>query len=135
MDLSSVKPHTTTLHLVLPGTRKRIGLALELQSMTSDAVEAVDKAAFKERREMLERGEEPDAAFLERKGLDRYCAAVVDWTWEDDFEGNTGNWGGEQLEFTPENLRKVMGNDVVLSQVMAAAGDDARFFAKLAKAT
>lgn len=135
MDLASVKPHTTTLHLVLPGTSKRIGLALELQSLTSPEVEAVDEQTRSEARDLREAGKEADKAFWEEAGVKRYCAAVVGWTWGEDFEGKPGNWKGEQLEFTPENLRKVISHDVVFPQVMRAAGDEARFFANHAKAT
>lgn len=135
MDLASVKPHTTTLHLVLPGTSKRIGLALELQSLTSPAVEAVDEQTREDARNLREAGKEADKAFWEEAGVKRYCAAVVGWTWGKDFNGEPGNWGGEQLEFAPENVRKVIAHDVVFPQIMKAAGDEARFFAKLAKAT
>ena len=128
MDISGIDPHTSTLRLKLPGSSEKIGLALELQSLTSDACQKVveeNQAAYAEARE--KHGEIPKETY-EEGGLKLYAATIVGWTWEKD-----ASWGGEQLKFTKANVMKVLSKDFILRQVTEAANEQKRFFAKYAK--
>lgn len=65
---------------------------------------------------------------LEANRLDVLVAATQGWEWGKDSEGKDGSFGGEQLEATPENIRKVYKVEWIRSQVDDALADDAAFF-------
>ena len=121
MDISSIKAATTQVEIRHPGTQELIGLNVWLKPMSDSAVKAVQRRFTNEalrQRNMKLTAEKADA-----NRTDILLAAIDRWEWTND-----ASFEGEQLDCTPENVRKVLKVDWVRDQIDEALGDDASFF-------
>lgn len=127
MDLSSITASQNTVEIRHPKTQEPIGLSITLRPATCDQVQAVKRKVTNENLRM--RGKSLTAEKLEANGIEMLVAAIETWTWGKDVSGEEASWGGEKLEPTPANIRKVLREAPwIKSQVDDAFGDEAAFF-------
>lgn len=136
-DLAEIfKPNTGVSYEVLhPGTGKEIGLRLFLRSINDPAVKPITKRVENARlkAERTKRAGGFTAEEMEKNAIEIIAACVVGWEWYNDADGVPGSLGGEQLEFTPLNLNKILAIDKLRSQIDAELMDEDRFFTNSAK--
>ncbi|MEX0859853.1 MAG: hypothetical protein WD017_02825, partial [Cucumibacter sp.] len=100
-----------------PGTGEPTGLVLK-------CVSPQDAAAAPARRMFIDRQQRKKGA-TEQDAIEFMAALVQGWEW-----GGESNWRGDQLAFTPANVRTVLAEPWVRTQVDEALGDNATFFTK-----
>jgi len=129
VDLLSLQPSTITLDLTHPATGAHLGVRVELQSLESDEVKAVERRiknkAFKSGRSSVtaEKVEDNATAIL--------AAAIVSWTFSKDAYGNDATLDGDaKPACTDANKRKFLAVPALAKQIDTALGDEAAFFVK-----
>lgn len=122
MDISSIKAATTQVEIRHPGTQELIGLNVWLKPMSDSAVKAVQRRFTNEA--LRHRGMKLTVEKADANRLDILVAAIDHWEWVGD-----AKFDGEQLDCTPENVRRVLKVDWLKDQIDEALGDDAAFFA------
>jgi hypothetical protein len=121
MDLASIKPSTVSVDVKHPGNSKPTGLVIDVGPADSPSVKKVRR---RHNDKILQsRGRRLTAEQVERNQIEILAAAIVGWTWNGD-----AAWGGAKLEFTPENVEKVLAAGWVRSQVEEVLDDEAGFF-------
>lgn len=112
-----------------PGTGREMGLRLFLQAIESEAVKPVTRRIENERLK-LERTRKGgfNADQLRQNGIDIITACVTGWEWYQDADGNPGGFAGEQLAFTPVNVKTVIAVDWLRTQLDRELMDESRFF-------
>lgn len=123
MDILSLIPSTITVDLKHPGTGAPLGIKLELRSMDSDEVKAVERGlrnkAMKSGRNGIsaEKVDDNTAAIL--------AATIVSWT----FCGDAELGGDKKPACNEANKKKLVSVPPIAKQIDAAIGDEAAFFA------
>lgn len=122
MDISAAfTPVSTRPFKVLdPRDDKPTGLILNLRPLTDPKVKRV-KHAIQNKR-LASRKFKVTSEQLESQTLEIHIACVDSWEWTGD-----SNWNGKKLEFTDENVREVLSNEIIKDQVDADLGDIAGF--------
>jgi len=117
------------LEITHPGTGREMGLRLLLQAIESEAVKPVTRRIENERLK-LERTRKGgfNSDQLRQNGIDIISACIIGWEWHDDASGNAGGFAGEQLAFTPANVKKVLEVDWLRMQIDRELMDESRFF-------
>lgn len=111
-----------------PGTKKGMGLFITLQSIRS---EAPNKLSKRNQASAMKRARQnnpftPDE--LRANEIEIIAACVTGWRWGLDADGKMGNAGGQQLDFTPENVAKVLNVDEIREQLSGEINDEANFY-------
>lgn len=123
MDILSIQPHTITVDLKHPATGEDIGVKVELQSLESDEVKAVQRQmtnkALKSGRNNV------TAEKIEGNSLTLLAAAIVSW----EFSGDANLGGDKKPACTAANKMKLLGNSALAKQIDQALGDETAFFA------
>lgn len=122
MDLTAIVPHSRKIEIRNPADGKGTGLFLEIVSQHDDRVKAVERAT--QNKVLRTRNRTLDADLVQDATLDKLVASVVGWEW-------TGNaaWGKDgKLEFSADNVRKVLSNTVIRQQLEEELADEAAFF-------
>ncbi|MCD1266072.1 hypothetical protein B5M44_19175 [Shinella sumterensis] len=128
MDLLTLQPNTLTVDLKHPATGEPLGVTVELRSLESDEVKAVERSiknrALKSGRNAVsaEKIDDNTAALL--------SAAIVSWT----FSGDANLGGDKKPACTDANKRKLLAVPAIAKQIDQALGDEAAFFASSASA-
>ncbi|MDO6966987.1 hypothetical protein [Rhizobium alvei] len=126
MDLLSITPNTTFLALKHPATGEDIGVTVELRSLESDEVKAVERMiknkALKGGRNTVtaEKIDDNAAAIL--------SAAIVSWS----FSGDANLGGDKNPACNDANKRKLLSVPPIAKQIDQALGDETAFFASSA---
>lgn len=117
------------MEITHPGTGREFGLRLFLRAIESDEVKPVTRRIENERLK-LERSRKGgfNSDQIRQNGIDIITACVTGWEWHDDADGQPGGFKGEQLAFTPANLKMVLAVDWVRTQVDRELMDESRFF-------
>lgn len=111
-----------------PGTGKAMGLSLTIQSMKSEPVKAILKTLETEGFARRRRNKPLTVDEVRENAIRIMLVVVTGWRWHEDADGNQGSAGGEQLPFTPENLRRILEIDDVRDQIDEELKDEANFF-------
>lgn len=126
MDLLKLVPNTITVDLKHPGTDAPLGVKVELQSLESDEVKAVERTlknkALKGGRNTVtaERIDDNTVAIL--------SAAIVGW----EFTGDANLAGDKKPACNAANKRKLLQVPALAKQIDLALGNEAAFFEQLA---
>lgn len=128
MDLGTIRSQNSTVEIVHPGTGKKTGLILELRPMHDDAVKRVTNSIKDHRLKLAARNKNFKAEELESGRFEILSAAIAGWSWGKDDDGKEASFAGEQLKYTPVNVRRILEIDWIADQVDEALGDTGRFF-------
>jgi len=120
MDLSAIKPHSVELPIKHPATGQATGLVLEVVSEYDDRVKAAERVG----RQTIMAAGSTTPELVDDLYRSRMAAHVIGWRWDGE-----ANWGGDKLKFTPENVARVLSNDMVREQLAQAVEKRAAFFA------
>ncbi|MGP2493505.1 hypothetical protein ACTDI4_17980 [Mesorhizobium sp. PUT5] len=121
MDLAAIKPNTSKVEIIHPGSGDPTGLVIEVMSQESPAVRKILRRQTD--RMIKRRGKKMTAEQIEEDAIERLAASVVGWEWK----GNAA-FGGKKLDCTPENVATVLGVSWIKGQVQEAVADEAEFF-------
>lgn len=144
MDLLSLNPNTITIDLKHPATGAPLGVSVELQSLESDPVKAVERAI---KNKALRGGRNTvTAEKIDDNTVALLSAAIVSWTWKKPLlspektgkggkvipavYGEAPDLGGDEKPACNEaNKRKLLSVAAIAKQVDTALGVEADFFA------
>lgn len=123
MDLLSLQPSTITLDLKHPATGADLGVSVELRSLESDEVKAVERQL---KNKALKGGRNNvTAEKIDDNTNALLAAAIVSWAFSGD-----ANLGGDKKPVCNEaNKRKLLAIPAIAKQIDTALGDEAAFFA------
>lgn len=120
MDIADIKPSARKVELKKPNG-EGVGLVFHIVSKYDPAVEAVQRKITN--RRLNSRDEKYTAEALKADARAIVCASVTGWDWKDG-----ASFGGEQLEFTQENLEKVVRAQWIYDFLDRETGATADFF-------
>lgn len=121
MDLAAIKPTTSKVEILHPGSSDPTGLVIEVTSQQSPAVK---KVLRRQTDKLLKRrGRKTTAEQIEEDHIERLAASVVAWEWKGE-----AAFHGKKLDCTPENVAAVLGVSWIKEQVAEAVADEAEFF-------
>lgn len=123
MDLSSITPDTLDIEIRHPGTGEPTGLVIKAVSLQSEQVKAVTRRL--QNKALRARNKVTTAETIEQNAIEILAAAVVGWTW-----GGEADWKGKKLEFLAGNVKIVLSEGWLATQVDEALRDEAAFFSK-----
>jgi predicted Mrr-cat superfamily restriction endonuclease len=127
MDLSTLKAANTVAEIRHPVTGEPIGLSITLRPATHPEVKAVQNRLT---NEVLRQRQKMTSEKLDSNNLDRLVASTDAFTWGVGADGEKASFGGEQLEATPVNVRRLYREAPwIKQQVDEALGDEGRFYA------
>ena len=126
MDILSLNPNNITVHLKHPATGAFLGVAVELRSMESDEVKAVERQL---KNKALRGGRNTvTAEKIDDNAIALLSAAIASWSFTDGAHLE----GDKNPPCTEENKRKLLAISIIAKQIDAALGDEAAFFASSA---
>jgi len=129
-DLSTLtnerKPHE--LELLHPGTKRGLGVFLTLISVNEPGPKKVTAKINTLAGKLARKNQGFNSEQLRENAIEILTACTTGWRWGDDADGNPATWAGEQLAFTPANLRKVLIIDELRDQVDQEVADNSNFF-------
>ena len=122
MDILSIQPDTITLDLKHPATGKLLGVTIELRSMESVEVRAVQRQI---QNKALKAGRNSTTAEkIEDNTIAILSATIVSWVFADDVKlGDLKN-----PPCNEENKRKLLSISALAKQIDEALGDETAFF-------
>ena len=144
MNILSLQPNTITLDLKHPATGAPIGVSVELRSLESDEVKAVERQL---KNKALKGGRNTvTAEKIDDNTTALLVAAIVSWTWQapllsPEKKGPDGKTipavygeepdldGDKKPACTEANKRKLLAVPPLAKQIDVALGDEAAFFA------
>lgn len=122
MDILSIQPNTITVDLKHPATGAPLGVSVELQSLESDAVKAVERQI---KNKALKGGRNSvTAEKIDDNTVALLSAAIVGWT----FSGDAKLGDDKKPACNTENKAKLLKVAAIAKQLDAALGDEAAFF-------
>lgn len=127
-NITDIKPNTTSVDIVHPGTGAKIGLTVEMVSLDDDRVKSVTRRVTDARLKKAARGKNFTSEEIEENEINIIAAASVGWTWCEDDDGEPGNIDGEQPKFSNAAVRSLLKTAWVREQLNTALGDTERFF-------
>lgn len=128
MDLLSLKPNTLTVDLKHPATGELLGVNIELRSLESDEVKAVERGI---KNKALKSGRNAvTAEKIDDNTVALLSAAIVSWT----FSGSASLGDDKKPACNEANKRKLLAVPALAKQVDEALGDEAAFFSPSASA-
>jgi hypothetical protein len=116
------------LELLHPGTKRGLGLFLTLISINEPAPKKITSRVNTDAQKLIRKNTNFTADQQRENAIAILTACTTGWRWGEDADGNTANWNGEQLDFTPANLRKVLLVDELRDQVDTEVADNSNFF-------
>ena len=123
MDLLSLQPNTITLDLKHPATGEALGVSVELRSLESDEVKAVERQL---KNKALKGGRNTvTAEKIDDNTIALLSAAIVSWS----FTGEANLGGDKKPACNEANKRKLLAVPAIAKQIDVALGDEAAFFA------
>lgn len=114
--------------LVHPGTKRGLGLFLTLISVNEPAPKKVTSRINTAGAKLARKNQSFSADEQRENAVAILTACTTGWRWDLDADGNPSGWNGEQLEFTPANLRKIYLIDEMRDQIDTEVADNANFF-------
>lgn len=114
---------THEYELTHPVTGEGINVFFELRSAQSDEAKKVQRAHLDANLSAQRANRKPNIQSVERQVLDQVAALVAGWEWN----GQEYQKGEGVLEYTPENVRKVLQTDWIFEQVKKASEDISNF--------
>lgn len=128
--LGSIAIVTSSLVITHPRTGDPIGLKLELQSMESPAMKAIQRQITDEAQRLRIRGKFIKADEIDNNSNELYITAIVDWEWSKGSDGQPLTLDGDPKP--PCNIvnKKTLIERVpgITSQIDDALGQQNRFF-------
>lgn len=122
MDILSLQPNTITLDLKHPATGADLGVSVELRSLESDEVKAIERQL---KNKALKGGRNTvTAEKIDDNTIALLSAAIVSWT----FSGDANLAGDKKPACTEANKRKLLAVPALAKQIDVALGDEAAFF-------
>jgi len=111
-----------------PGDGSELGLRLFLRSVNDDEIKPITRKIENERLR-LERTRQGGfkADQLRANSIEIISHCITGWEWYE-VDGVLGDFNGEQLPFTPANLKKILEIDRLRAQVDTELADESRFF-------
>lgn len=149
MDLLTLQPNTLSVDLKHPATGEPLGVTVELRSLESDEVKAVERQL---KNKALKGGRNTvTAEKIDDNTIALLSAAIVSWTWakpiligeKKDADGklvppvygDEPSLGGDKKPAcTDANKRKLLAVPAIAKQIDQALGDEAAFFVSSASA-
>lgn len=143
MDLLSLQPNTISVHLKHPATGALLGVSVELRSLESDEVKAVERTI---KNKALKSGRNSvTAEKIDDNTVVLLAAAIVSWSWakpilvaeKKDTDGKPipavygeePSLGGDSKPACNDaNKRKLLAVPALAKQIDEALGDEAAFF-------
>jgi len=123
VDLLSLQPNTITLDLKHPATGEALGVSVELRSLESDEVKAVERQL---KNKALKGGRNTvTAEKIDDNTIALLSAAIVSWS----FTGEANLGGDKKPACNEANKRKLLAVPAIAKQIDVALGDEAAFFA------
>lgn len=116
------------LELVHPGSKKGLGLHITLISVNEPGPKKVTSAIQKEASKLARKNQSFTPEQQRENAIAILTACATGWRWGKDADGEQAGWAGEQLEFNPVNLRKVLNIDELRDQIDQEVADNTNFF-------
>lgn len=124
MDLNTIKTNDREVNLEHPKTGEELGLVFHLRAPDSDEVQDVDREWQNKRLQPKFRNKAIRSEELEAVQDKRILASVTGWTWEDpDLKLD-----GEQPEYSPANLRKMLKEHIWIRDFLSRECEDITSF-------
>lgn len=120
MDIAALFNYEQTfpLELVNPATDEKIGITFQIRSAESDEAKKVQREQIDEMLERQQRGKLIKGEQAINRELEKAVSFVASWDWGE----NT--YGGEKLEFSRKNVRRVLSEQGwIYGQVVEAGGN------------
>lgn len=114
--------------VVHPGTGKGMGFFVTLISINEPGPKKVTRRVEDDRLKLANKRQNFTSAQMRQNSIDIIAACIESWRWGDDADGNPGSAGGEQLEFTPANIKRVLAVDEIRDQLDTEIANNANFF-------
>lgn len=122
MDLLTLSPSTISVDLKHPATGAPLGVSVELRSLESDEVKAVERQL---KNKALRSGRNAvTAEKIDDNTIALLSAAIVSWK----FTGEAQLGGDKNPACNEENKRKLLSVQPLAKQIDAALGDESAFF-------
>lgn len=121
MDLNILSDITRTIDIISPVDAKPTGLKLTICSEENPAVKKTKRKIDNEKISLI--GEDVTAELSERMSIDYLCSFVKGWEWDGD-----ADFSGVKLEFTADNVRKVLSVGWIRRQLDLEAASIKGFF-------
>lgn len=125
MDLSKIGYSTDKLNILNPETNQPIGLSVELVHVDDPSLRSVRRAIEDKLRKLSVKGKTPTGEQIEANRFQLLTGMLKGWTWEEGV-----NWQGEQLEFTPSNVKMLLKELPTFADQIDAHGGDLENFIK-----
>jgi len=122
------KPHE--LELLHPGTKRGLGLFLTLISVNEPGPKKVTAKINAAGAKLARKNTNFTTEQMRENAIEILSACTSGWRWDLDADGNPSGWAGEQMPFTPANLRKILEIDELRDQVDQEVADNSNFFQK-----
>lgn len=129
VSIKDIASHNKPLEMVHPGTGEPIGLTVELLAPDNPVIKTLLRRLTDMRKHKAQRNQIATAVDDERASMEVCAAAVVDWTWTKDKEGEyIGDWEGEQPDFNRKTLSEMLALDWFREQIDRDLSDQKSFF-------
>lgn len=126
-DITEVVAKNRWVDIIHPGTQEFMGLRIEVRPESSKEVKAQQRKNSDER--LNSRKSKTSAKWLDESHFRVMVAAVADWEWCKDEDGDQVTFEGEQPECTPENVERVFKKlPWIKDQVSEAFNEREAFF-------
>jgi hypothetical protein len=126
MDILSLTPNTITVDLKHPGSDQPIGVKVELQSLESDEVKAVERSL--KNRALKSGRNNVTAEKIDDNTVAILSAAIVGW----EFADGASLGDDKKPACNAANKRKLLQVPALAKQIDNALGNEAAFFEKSA---
>lgn len=114
--------------VIHPGTKRGMGLFIQLQSIRSDAPQKLSKRNAAQAMKNARNNKPFTADELRANEIEVIASCVSGWRWGLDADGKPGHASGQQLEFTPANVALVLAVDEIREQLSGEINDEANFY-------
>lgn len=128
MDIAKIEAVNYSHRLVHPGNGRYLGLTLELAHISDPRFKAIERQLTDKALTKRARGKVPKSEELDENRIKLISTVVLGFVWENDADGKPGQFGGEQLKFSGENVLKLLSIDWVRDQIDEALAEQSNFF-------
>lgn len=126
MDIDNIAPEIRTIEIVHPGTREKLGIAVDICSIDDPRMKTLRRNIQNKAIQLQQRGKSFTAEEVEENQINIAAAMIVGWNWYGDATMN-----GQKPEYSAKNVRAILTEKRwFLKQVAEAIDDQNSFFLK-----
>lgn len=128
MDLSKIKACNAVVEIRNKINGELVGLSITLRPDSHPEVKAVMNRVTNDYINQQRTRIKVTAEKIEANNMDKLVAATEAFTWGEGADGKPATWGGEQIQATPANIRRLYREAPwIKEQVDEFLGDVSRF--------